>query len=148
MKSYLLIFTAGLLLLVSPLMTKAPAAAEAEVKSRLSLCLTTDKTIYAPGETIRMTLVVANHTPDEVILRFRNAQRFDFLIDQERKPIWRWSKGRMFAQVLGEERLRPGESMTFFAKFDEKLQPGKYHITGMIVADPSPLTASSNIVIR
>jgi hypothetical protein len=81
-------------------------------------------------------------------LSFKDAQRFDFLIEKEGKEIWRWSKGQVFAQVLGEKRLRPGESMTYSAKFDEKLPPGKYRITGMIVADLSPLAASCNIVIR
>jgi len=148
MKAHSLIFADGVLFLLTMLVTKAPAAAEAEAKSGLSLCLTTDKTIYAPGETIRMSLVVANHTPDEVILRFRTAQRFDFLIEREGKKIWRWSKGGMFAQVLGEEKLSPGAARTFSVKFEEKLESGLYRITGIVVADPSPLAASSNIVIR
>ena len=129
-------------------MTMEPDGAETDGKSGFSLCLTTDKTEYTVGETVRMTIAAANHTSSDLSLSFKDAQRFDFYIEQEGKEVWRWSQGRMFAQELGHEKLGPGASLGFSAKCEKKLEPVLYQITGMILADPSPLIARINIVIR
>lgn len=128
----------------------APEAAEAmtDAPSGLVFCLHTDKFRYAAGETIHLTLTLANQTTEDVVLRFHDAQRFDFALSREGKEVWRWSQGMMFVQVLGEEKLNPGKSLHFAASCDAGLPPGDYHARGVIVAAPLPLTASVPIEIR
>jgi len=129
-------------------MTKESEAVAPEEKSGVSICHTTDKTAYAVGEPIRATIAVINRTSNEVYLSFRDAQRFDFRIEREGKEVWRWSQGRMFAQMLGEERLTAGTSLSFSVEYKETLEPGLYQVTGMITAVPAPLVAKINVVIR
>ena len=62
--------------------------------------LTTDKAIYAAGESIVMELIVFNRTSKNLTFDFRDAQHYDFIIDDtEGNSVWRWAEGRMFAQV-------------------------------------------------
>lgn len=125
-----------------------PAAAGPEDKSGISLCFTADQAVYNPGQPIHLSLTVANHTASEVLLSFKDAQRFDFRLEQAGREVWRWSQGRMFAQMLGQEKLSPGAVLTFSATCQEKLAPGLYRVTGTIVAHPGPLAASLDILVR
>jgi hypothetical protein len=54
----------------------------------------------------------------------------------------------MFAQVLGEENLGTDASLSFSAKCGQKLEPGRYKLTGMLAAHPDPLAAKIDIYIR
>jgi len=86
----------------------------------------TDKISYTIGEPITMTLKVFNYTEEEMIFHFNTSQRYDFIIeDEEGNEIWRWSEGRMFAQMLGEENLGPNNpEVTYTAEYKGKLSPG------------------------
>lgn len=148
MKAPLLLCAAGVLFLAAFMITGSSGGAGPEAQAGFSLCLTADQAIYAPGEPLRLTLTAANHTSRELVLRFKDAQRFDFRLEQAGQEVWRWSQGRMFAQMLGEERLSPGASLSFSATCAEKLAPGRYQITGIIAAAPQPLAASFDIAIR
>ena len=81
----------------------------AMAESMLGVSLTTDKAIYAAGESIVIELIVFNRTSESLTFDFRDAQHYDFVIeDTEGNSVWRWAEGRMFVQVLGEETLGPG----------------------------------------
>jgi hypothetical protein len=113
-----------------------------------SLCLTTDRAVYSPGDAVEMTLTVSNRAKRAVTFRFRDARRFDFIIETKGKSLWRWSDGRMFAQVLGEERLPPGDSLTYRAKFKGVLKPGIYMVRGMVLHEEMYLQASTVIFVK
>ena len=61
----------------------------------------------------------------------------DFITDTG-EEIWRWSRGRMFAQVLTELRFEPGESKRFEVQWDQRradgtpAAAGHYQATGQI----------------
>jgi hypothetical protein len=56
--------------------------------------------------TARITLRVQKTGPVE--LRFPTAQRFDLVLrDPQWRALYQWSDGRVFAQVLGAERVGP-----------------------------------------
>jgi hypothetical protein len=112
-----------------------------------TLCLTTGKAVYSQGETAGMTLRVANFSADAVTLRFSDARRYDFAISRDGKVLWRWSDGRVFAQVLGAETLNPGDTLSYTAKVVLKLRPGLYMVTGTVTA-AEPLSASTRIRIK
>jgi uncharacterized protein (DUF58 family) len=118
------------------------------LKSGFSIRLTTDRTVYASGDAIEMILEVSNRTNKEITLNFRDAQRFDFVIRKNGETLWLWSEGKMFAQVLGEKRLGPNESVAYTARFAEKLAPGTYTVEAMIVSTQSPLIAGSTIFVE
>ncbi len=116
----------------------------------LTVTLTADKAVYAPGEPITFTLWMVNGTPKAVRLSFRTAQRFDFVMeDDQGREVWRWSVGRLFAHVLGEETLSPsgGEFLTR-ATAEGKFPPGAYTAKGIIPALEGALSASVTVTIR
>ena len=97
----------------------------------------------ADQDSVRMTLTVTNGSDDPVGLRFPSAQRYDFVIREsgDRTVRWRWSEGRMFAQVTGEEVVPPGDSVRYEATFDEGLEPGLYTVVGVVASSNRPTGA-------
>jgi Intracellular proteinase inhibitor len=116
----------------------------------LDLLLKADKSTYAPGEPITLTLEVPNRGPHPVTLHFRSDQRYDIVIrDSQGREVWRWSAEQMFAQVLGEEILPPGSAaLTYGVTLRERLAPGRYTVVGIIPAEGGPISASLDLTIR
>ena len=101
----------------------------------LQLTLTTDKPAYRAGEPIELTLTVTNRSTEPRVLEFSSSQRYDFEIaDSAGAVVWQWSADRMFAQMMGTERLAPGASQEYRERFLGQLAPGLYRVTGRITA--------------
>lgn len=117
---------------------------------KFGVSLMTDKTTYAVGEPITMALKVFNNTEEEITFHFNTSQRYDFVIaDEEENKIWRWSRDRMFAMVLGEETLGPDNpEVTYTAQYKSELSPGYYKITGILVAVDRPMRGSLTILVK
>lgn len=149
-----IIILGGVLLGLSGLTVLEQTMARAEEKnapeSGFGMSVSTDRTSYTAGELIGLKLRVFNRTKEALRLHFRDAQRFDFVLaDEKGNEVWRWSAGRMFAQALGEEELGPGqEEVVYSATCEEKLSPGTYVITGVLVARNKPFSGSIPIAIK
>jgi hypothetical protein len=93
---------------------------------------------YALLEPLVMTLTVANVKGEDVTLTFPTAQRYDFVVRKGKQVVWRWSEGMMFAQVIGRETLRAGESVSYEITWDqsglEDMKPplGAYSAQGIL----------------
>ena len=111
------------------------------------ISMMTDKMRYSVDEPVIMTLKIFNYTEEDINFCFNASQRYDFIIeDDEGNEIWRWSKERMFAMVLGEETLGlDNPEITYTAEYKGKLSPGYYKVTGILVAKDRPM--SGNIII-
>jgi len=111
------------------------------------ISITTDKMSYSVSEPIVMTLKIFNYTKEDINFQFNTSQRYDFIIeDEEGSEIWRWSKDRMFAMMLGEEILGPDNpEIIYTAEYKDKLSPGYYKVTGILVAKDRSM--SGNIII-
>lgn len=141
------------LLLCTCLLFVARSGASQEKQEKgVGLTLLVEKAIYARGEPISMSLHVSNRTPDILTLSFLDAQRFDFFIflikEGQEREVWRWSKDQLFAQVLGKETLRPGQSLVYRATFSDDLTPGHYRASGRIVAIDHPLSAILTFTVK
>ena len=114
------------------------------------ISMSTDKMSYSVGEPITMTLKVFNYTEEDIAFHFNTAQRYDFIIeDEEGNEIWRWSEGRMFAQMLGEKILGPNNpEIIYTAEYKGKLSPGYYKVTGIFVAQEKPIYGSIIIEVK
>jgi len=110
----------------------------------------TDKINYFIGEPIIITLKIFNYTEEDIFFRFNTAQRYDFIIEDEKgNEVWRWSERRMFAQMLGEEILGPTNTeIIYTVKYKGKLSPGYYKITGIFVAKDRPMSGSIIIEVK
>ena len=114
------------------------------------ISMSTDKISYSVGEPVIMTLKIFNYTEEDIAFHFNTGQRYDFIIeDEEGSKIWRWSKDRMFAIVLGEEILETTNTeILYSAKYSDKLSPGYYKITGIFVAQDRPMSGSIIIEVK
>jgi hypothetical protein len=82
--------------------------------------------IYPAAAPVDVALTVRNAGPSAVALSFATAQRFDVvLFDDTCREIWRWSRGRMFAQVLGGLTIAPGNIVTYRIRWDQRDQHGR-----------------------
>ena len=114
------------------------------------ISMMTDKMSSSVGEPIIMTLKIFNYTEEDIIFHFNNSQRFDFIIeDEEGNEIWRWSEGRMFAMMLGEETLGLTNSeIIYIAEYTDKLSPGYYKVTGFFVAQDRLMSGSIVVEVK
>ncbi len=112
--------------------------------------LVTGKPVYAPGEPVQIAFEVANHGAAPVTLRFSSAQRFDMAIaDEAGRDVWRWSAGRMFAAVLGEEVLHSDSPrLAYEAIFSGVLDPGAYRIRAWITDGSGDFSATLGIQVQ
>jgi hypothetical protein len=118
--------------------------------SRFGVWLTTDWAVYTPEQPVNIEFRVFNRTGEEITLYFRNAQRYDFTIeDEEGNEIWRWSKDMMFAMVLGEETLGlSSQEIIYTTEYQGKLSPGYYKITGVFIAQDRPMSGSIVVEVK
>ena len=104
----------------------------------LTCYLTTDRNSYKPGDTIRMQMQVRNPTAEALVLNFNTSQQYDFTVsDAEGKTVWKWSQGRMFAQMLTQKTLQPGDAYTVTAEWalPATLAPAQYKVSGLLNRD-------------
>ncbi len=115
----------------------------------IEISVTTDRATYAPDEPIAIRLDVTNRTDTVVVFHFSDGQRYDFLIqDEAGETRWRWSADKSFIQVLGDEQLAPGDTLTYQERFEGQLSSGTYVVVGALVATNFPLLARAAIAVR
>lgn len=127
----------------------APNPPAERMADSLELRSSTDRDAYAPGDPVELTLILANRGAEAVTLEFSDAQRFDFrILVDDGEPVWRWSDDHAFAQVLGEERLAPGDSLTWSASHEGPLPEGDYLAEGVVPALNRTLRAEASFRVR
>jgi hypothetical protein len=87
----------------------------------------TDKTVYKLGETVNITFTISNESNVFQKLTFNTAQTYDFVIFNIAKNdlgFYRWSQGRMFAEVITEINLEPNEVKVFKEQWNQKSNSG------------------------
>ena len=133
-----------LILLAAPVQTcgSEPAPTEAaDLETHLTLKNASGKesTTFRAGEPLTLVVTIRNESDAIRTLALPSSQTCDFVISGPAgKEIWRWSAGRMFAQMLTEVTLGAGESREFVATWDQttkdrpSLAPGEYQAVGMV----------------
>lgn len=100
------------------------------------------------GGGVRWELRVTNQAGHGVILTFPTAQLGDVALEREGAERYRWSEGRMFAQVIGERSLGPGERWTFALEGSLEIEPGHYEAIGTVACQPQPPPARTPVVVE
>jgi hypothetical protein len=124
-----------------------------EPDSALQVYAQTGSRTYKPGQEVELILKVVNPGPSEVTLRFPSSQQADFVIADHGRPIWRWSDGRVFAQVVTELRLAAGATKVYTARWrqldraGQPVAPNIYELTARLTTIP-PLEAHTRIEIH
>ncbi len=128
----------------APVVDLVPAA------SGFGATMTTDRTHYRPGDTIRITFEVFNHTKAPVRFDFGSGQRYDVVVeDREGNEIWRWSRGRMFTMALGQETVGPDNPrLSYEIEYKAELAPGRYWIEGELADTAGQLSAIVSVRVE
>ena len=83
-------------------------------------------------------LRVRNEGNEPVRLTFPTAQFGDVVLGQDGIERWRWSAGKLFAQVISERELAPAEVWSFSLAGVPDVEPGQYEATASVRARPAP----------
>ena len=120
------------------------------INMNYGISMTTDKMSYSVGEPIKVTVKIFNYTEEDIIFHFSTSQRYDFIIeDEEGNEIWRWSEGRMFAQMLGEDVIGShNPEVIYIAEYKDRISPGYYKVTGFFVAQDRPMSGSIVVEVK
>lgn len=117
--------------------TAPPSVQEARGKLRLELSLA--KAAYVPGEPVQATLTLRHEGESPTRVQFTSGQRFDLLVRRGGALVWRWSDDKAFVQVIQDVTLRPGETLSFSAAWNQqdlqgrRASPGDYEIVGVFL---------------
>ena len=119
-------------------------------KTQYGILLSTDNVVYQSGEIITIKLKVFNYSAETIDFHFNSSQRYDFIIeDEEGNEVWRWSRDRMFAMMLGEETLeQTNPEIIYTVEYKGKFSSGYYKITGIFVAQKKPMSGSIIIEVK
>ncbi len=125
-----------------------PEARSAMPDSQLTISLSTDKPRYSVGEPIAITLTATNRTGQPVTLPFSSGQRYDFVIeDAAGHTVWRWSADKGFIQMLGDETVAAAGELVYRERFEGRLAPGSYRITGIVTTIGGELKATAEVTV-
>jgi hypothetical protein len=92
---------------------------------------------------------VSKPSEQPVTVQFGSSQRYDFTVADEAGNLrWRWAADRTFAQVLGAEHVGLHATLAYHEQYSDRLAPGTYRATGILVASPDPLAASVALTIE
>jgi hypothetical protein len=122
----------------------SPGDDAADPAEGLRFDLGIDRAQYAPGDSVQVRIRVENHGEVVRNLSFPDARRADVeIVDAAGEVVARWSDDRAFAQVLGEETLRPGDGgLSWELALEAPAAEGAYRLRGVLVASEVRLETS------
>lgn len=120
----------------------------------LTLELTSPKGAYAEGEAVVLRIALHHATDGPASITFPSSQHFDLTVQgEDGTEVYRWSKGRFFAQALETLELRSGQTDELEVTWDqtsgdeEVVTPGSYLVVGTSLADRGPEEVAAELII-
>lgn len=101
----------------------APPRAERTVGD-LKVEMTVAKAAYRPGDTVAVTLRVTNSAQKPIVVT-TPGQQYDVIVRQRGALVWQWSHDKVFTQVVRDQPLAPGETLTFQERWDQRDLQGR-----------------------
>ncbi|MFP8952212.1 BsuPI-related putative proteinase inhibitor [Natrialbaceae archaeon A-arb3/5] len=98
------------------------------------------------GQTVSFDFHVMNEGTSPVELQFPDAQRAEFVVQDEGREVWRSTDGLAFAQVIGSERLAAGETATYDGEWTDP-QSGEYTVVAELRAQDAACEARADITV-
>ena len=92
------------------------------------------------GDGVAFTFTVENGGDRPVELTFRDACKADVVVYDDDREVWRFSEGRVFAQMLTSAELQPGESAAFEETWPDPT-PGDYTAEATLRVTEHEITA-------
>lgn len=100
----------------------------------------------ASRDAVAFAFTVRNDGDRAVELSFPDARTHDVVALADGAEAWRWSDGRLFAQVVTADTLAPGESVTYDAEWTDP-PPGEYEAVATLAARSRDVEARDRFVV-
>jgi len=112
--------------------------------SRMSLTGSLDATATDHG--VEFTFDVRNEGDGDVELTFSDARKADVVVRDGDEAVWRYSEGRMFAQMIQQATLGGGEVETFQVVWEDP-EPGDYEAVATLAARNADVEAATSFSV-
>lgn len=97
-------------------------------------------------DAVMFVFTVSNSGGEPVDLQFSDACKAEFVLKDDGDEVWRFSEGRMFAQVLSSETLEAGAETTYEAEWSDP-EPGDYTAAAELRAQDERCTARAGVSV-
>lgn len=99
-------------------------------------------------DVVRFDFVVTNSGGSKAEVNFPSGQTHDVVVlDSLGREVWRWSRGRMFTQLLQNKILRTADSLSFDGRWTDA-RPGRYVAVARLASANYPLEQRTEFVVR
>lgn len=103
--------------------------------------------IHVTPDGVRFVLRVANQGHKQVEIAFPNGQAYDFVVlDPVGREVWRWSRGRLFTQVIQDKLLSAGDDMRLAETWSARTH-GKFTAVARLNSTNYPLEQRADFVL-
>jgi hypothetical protein len=99
------------------------------------------------GEAVRWAFSVANHGDAARALMFTSGQEGDVVLEADGVERYRWSRDKVFIQMVTERELDAGETWSFSLEDELDVEPGRYSLIATVTASPTPPALRARISI-
>ena len=105
-----------------------------------------DVTVSPEEQAVAFAFHVTNANGGPIELQFADACRAEFVVERAGRDVWRFTDGRVFAQVMGSERLAPDETATYDAEWTEPAE-GTFTAVASLRATDATCEASAEFTV-
>ncbi|OIB57016.1 BsuPI-related putative proteinase inhibitor [Natrialba sp. SSL1] len=113
------------------------------LEGRLDATVSSDAT---GSDTVALAFTVRNEGTETATLRFSDACKAEFVVQDEGREVWRYTDGRMFAQMLSADELDPDEEATYEAEWEEP-QSGEFTVVAELQARETTCEARTELTV-
>lgn len=110
------------------------------------MALTGTLDVSVSSDEVEFTFEVTNDGSEPVDLTFPNACTADVAVIDGNDEVWRWSNDRMFAQMIQQVSLGPGESEVEVRVWDAP-EPGDYEAVATLTAQNADVEARTSFSV-
>ncbi len=98
---------------------------------------------------VRFTLNVRNNSRRMVELKFPNGKTHDFyVLDENGREVWRWSRGRMFTQMLQNKLIKSKDNAVFADRWSASNAHGKFTAVAVLASVNHPVEERVQFALR
>jgi hypothetical protein len=117
-------------------------------KRSLAVALDVQPAPLRAGGEVSWRLTMTNPAGEDESLTFPTAQLGDVSLERKGSEHYRWSDGRLFAQVVTEHRLEAGGRWTITLDGTLHVEPGAYDAVGIVTCIPQPPPVRVEVVVE
>jgi len=89
------------------------------------------------GQPVRWVFTLVNRGRERRVVTFTSSQRGEVVLAAGGVPRYRWSSGKLFAAVIGERALSPGEEWCQSLVDTLSLPAGRYELHASMTSQPT-----------